>query len=277
MAHSRENYCARLPGKQPEAEKPARGPLTRNTPRSRPEAEKRSTGPLALGASRTPGRNLGLGRERLTPPGLNLGPMSVSRPSQSDGRARFSAEQNRLRRPSRNPSLISISPLSLARRSGDSERASSAGESAPEAPPRPLADVRAHRWVNAPPSSGLSGASSRPLAPMRRRAALAEISSPMRSRARPHADERWSGSTRSTRRSTTRGSAADGGREEIRVNPSSSLFFLFFSFPFYFFLSSSTPATEKQPSLALIPLKGSFLLGARSGGYNARVKRVVDP
>jgi hypothetical protein len=37
---------------------------------------------------------------------------------------------------------------------------SGAGESAPEAPPEPLAGVRAQRWVNAPPSSGLSGAST---------------------------------------------------------------------------------------------------------------------
>jgi hypothetical protein len=34
----------------------------------------------------------------------------------------------------------------------------------------PFVGVRAHRWVNAPPSSGLNGASSRSLAPMRRRA-----------------------------------------------------------------------------------------------------------
>jgi hypothetical protein len=37
---------------------------------------------------------------------------------------------------------------------------SGAGESASEAPPEPLAGVCAHRWVNAPPSSGLSGAST---------------------------------------------------------------------------------------------------------------------
>jgi hypothetical protein len=37
---------------------------------------------------------------------------------------------------------------------------SGAGESAAEAPPEPLADVRAHRWVNAPLLSGLSGAST---------------------------------------------------------------------------------------------------------------------
>jgi hypothetical protein len=222
----------------------------------RPETEKQPSGPLALGASRAPGRNLGLGRESLIPPGLKLGLVSVSRSSQSNGCARFPAEQNRASAGRANPSLISISSLSLARRSGDSERPSDAGESVPEAPPKPFAGVRAHRWVNAPPSSGLSGASSRPFARKRRRAALAEISSPMRSRARPPADEQCSGSTRATRRSTIRGSAADGGTEEIRVNPTPPLFF--FPFLFFFFLSSSTPATEKQPSPALMPLKGGF-------------------
>jgi hypothetical protein len=71
--------------------------------------EKRSTSPLALGASRAPGRNLGLGQESLIPPGLNLGPVSVSRSSQSNGCARFPVEQNRARRPRANPSLISFS------------------------------------------------------------------------------------------------------------------------------------------------------------------------
>jgi hypothetical protein len=57
------------------------------------------TSPLALIASRAPGRNLGLARESFFPPGLKLGPVIVSRPSQSDGCARFPAKQNRARRP----------------------------------------------------------------------------------------------------------------------------------------------------------------------------------
>jgi hypothetical protein len=72
------------------------------------------SGPLALGASRAPGRNLGLGRESFIPPGLKLDPVSVSRPSKSDGCARFPAEQNRARRPRANPSLILRLPRSLS-------------------------------------------------------------------------------------------------------------------------------------------------------------------
>jgi hypothetical protein len=130
-----------------------------------------STSPHALSASRTPGRNLGLGRERLFPPGLNLGSVIVSHPSQSDGCTRFPAKQNRLRLRRANPSLISLLRSLLRAAAGDSERPTSGGgESAPEAPPEPLAGVRAHRWVNAPPSSGLCGASTRSLAPTKRRA-----------------------------------------------------------------------------------------------------------
>jgi hypothetical protein len=95
----------------------------------------RSTGPLALSASRAPGRNLG--RESFFPPGLNLGPVIVSRPSQSDGCTRFPAEQNRVLRRCANPSLISLLFRSLSRATAsDSERPTSgAGESVPEAPP----------------------------------------------------------------------------------------------------------------------------------------------
>jgi hypothetical protein len=66
-------------------------------------------GPLALSASRAPGRNLGLGRESLILPGLNLGPVSVSCSSQANGCVRFPAEQNRARQPHANPSLIPFS------------------------------------------------------------------------------------------------------------------------------------------------------------------------
>jgi hypothetical protein len=94
------------------------------------------TGPLALSASRAPGHNLGLGRESLFPPGLNLNPVIVNHPSQSDGCARFSAEQNRLQRPRANPSLISLLRSLSRAAASDSERPTSGvGESVPEAPP----------------------------------------------------------------------------------------------------------------------------------------------
>jgi hypothetical protein len=100
-AHFSRNYSASPAGKRPEAEngpRPARSRISLPAPAAmRPETEKQPSGPLALGASRAPGHNLGLGRESHIPPGLKLGPVSVSRSSRSDGRARFSAEQNRLR------------------------------------------------------------------------------------------------------------------------------------------------------------------------------------
>jgi hypothetical protein len=139
-ARSRRTLSARQAVKRPEAENGPR-PALPQTPlpvpgRHAARDENQPTGPLALSASRAPGRNLGLGREGLFPPGLNLGPMIVSRPSQSDGCARFPAEQNRLRRPRTNPSLISLL-RSLSRAAAtDSERpTSNAGESVPEAPP----------------------------------------------------------------------------------------------------------------------------------------------
>jgi hypothetical protein len=54
----------------------------------------------------------------------------------------------------------------------------------------------------------------------------------VRSWARPHADERWSRSTRVARRSTTHGSAADDDCEDTQVRPKpySSLWSLFFFF-----------------------------------------------
>jgi hypothetical protein len=92
------------------------------------------TGPLTLSASRASGRNLGLGRESFFLPGLNLGPVIVSRPSQSDGCARFPAEQNRVLRRRANPSLISLLRSLSRAAASDSERPTSgAGESVPEA------------------------------------------------------------------------------------------------------------------------------------------------
>jgi hypothetical protein len=89
---------------RPQAEN---GPLalsaSRASGRDAPRSRKRPVAPLALSASRALGRNLDLGRESRVPPGLRLGTLDVSRPSVSDGHARISAEQNRLRRPRTNP------------------------------------------------------------------------------------------------------------------------------------------------------------------------------
>jgi hypothetical protein len=97
------------------------------------------TGPLTLSASRAPGRNLGLGRESFFPPGLKLGPVIMSRPSQSDGYARIPAEQNRLRRPRANPRvhLRHLAPRRAPQLAAERLRrpTSTSGESAPEAPP----------------------------------------------------------------------------------------------------------------------------------------------
>jgi hypothetical protein len=144
------------------------GPKIKNSPRpARPQTALRMpgrhvardgnqpTGPLALSASRAPGRNLGLGRESFFLPRSKLGPVIVSHPSQSNGCARFSAEQNRARRPRANPSphSVCLRPMSGAAKGARLRRRL-----------EPLAGVRAHRWVDAPPSSGLSGLSSRLLA-----------------------------------------------------------------------------------------------------------------
>jgi hypothetical protein len=64
-----------------------------------------------------------------------------------------------------------VSPLPLTRRSEQPSdfvgRRARAEGACPRRRLEPLSGVRAHRWVDAPPSSGLSGISSRPLAPMR--------------------------------------------------------------------------------------------------------------
>jgi hypothetical protein len=183
------------------------------------------TGPLALSASRAPGYNLGLGQESFFPPELNIGPVIVSRPSQSDGCARFPAEQNPVLQRRANPSLISLlfRSLSRAAASDSSDRRVAPERASLRRRLEPLAGVRAHRWVNAPPSSGLSSASSRSLAPTRWRALTPSRSrrrrrsrrdAPVGSWSRPHADSLWSGSTRAARRSTARGSAVDGDCEE---------------------------------------------------------------
>jgi hypothetical protein len=218
----------RQAAKRPEAEtgpRPARPQTTLPVPgRHAARDGNQPTGPLALSVSRAPGRNLGLGRESFFPPGLNLGPVIVSRPSQSDGCARFPAEQNRVLQCCTNPSLIlsSYAPSHAPQRATPSGRRAAPERASLRCRLEPLAGVRAHRWVNAPPSSGLSGASSRSLAPTRRRASAPSISrhrrrskrgAPVRSWARPHADSLWSSSTRTARRSTTHGSAADGDCE----------------------------------------------------------------
>jgi hypothetical protein len=129
------------------------------------------SGPLALSASHAPDRNLGLGRESFIPPGLNLGPVIVSHPSQSDGCTKFPVKQNRARRPRATLALILIfsAHSRAAAQPGDSVGRRARAEGAhPRRRLEPLAGVRAHHWVNAPPSSGLNGASSRSLAPTRR-------------------------------------------------------------------------------------------------------------
>jgi hypothetical protein len=140
-ARSCEIHSARHAAKRPEAEtgpRPARPQTTLPVPgRHAARDGNQPTGPLALSASRAPGRNLGLGRESFFPPGLNLGPVIVRRPSQSDGCTRFPTEHNPVLQRRTNPSLISHLFRSLSRAAAsDSERPTSgAGESEPEAPP----------------------------------------------------------------------------------------------------------------------------------------------
>jgi hypothetical protein len=118
-ARSRGIHPARQAAKRPEAEigpRPACPQTTLPLPgRHAARDGNQPSGPLALSASCAPGRNLGLGRESFVPPRLNLGPVIVSGPSQSDGCVRFPAEQNRARRPRANPSLILFLLRSLSR------------------------------------------------------------------------------------------------------------------------------------------------------------------
>jgi hypothetical protein len=119
----------------------------------------------------------------------------------------------------RNPSLILFLLHSLSHTAAsDSERPmSGGGESIPEAP------TFAPRWCVRPPLGGRTTVEW----PQWRHFTSArtdevksvEISPTQRSRARPHVDSRWSGSTRAARRSTTRRSAADGDCEGVRVSP----------------------------------------------------------
>jgi hypothetical protein len=101
------------------------------------------------------------------------GPLVVSRPSSSNGHARNPVEQNRHRR-----------PHSLCARRGNE----------PDAPLEPLADVRAHHCVDAPPSSGLTMASLR--ACVHRQGG--ECCQPWRFGPQAHTGERWSGCSTST-------------------------------------------------------------------------------
>jgi hypothetical protein len=103
----------------------------------RPEME---TGPPARSRSARPALQAATwawARKVSSPTGLNLGPVIMSRPSQSDGCARFPTEQNNVLRRRANPSLISLLFRSLSRAAAsDSERPTSGtGESEPEAPP----------------------------------------------------------------------------------------------------------------------------------------------
>jgi hypothetical protein len=235
------------------------------------------TGPLALSASRAPGRNLGLGRESLFPPGPKLSPVIVSHPSQSNGCARFSVEQNRIDSPRANPSLIRFSAPThapqwaaerLRRPTSDSTQAEGA---CLRRRLEPLAGVRAHRWVDAPPSSGLSGVSSRPLALTRWWA-----SAPSRSQCRALIHKRCVGEILgpTTRRlavvrvlparladpplADPRSTVTCEGMQ-VSVKP--------YSFSSNPLSSSSTPASDLRASLALVPMFCvDLLLGARSSG-----------
>jgi hypothetical protein len=106
-ARSREIHSALQAAKRPDAETgplPACPQITLPVPgRHAARDGNQPTGPLALDVSRAPGRNLSLGRESLIPSGLKLGLVSVSRSSQSNGCARFPAEQNRAPAPSHKP------------------------------------------------------------------------------------------------------------------------------------------------------------------------------
>jgi hypothetical protein len=141
-ARSREIHSARQAAKRPKAENgpwPTLPQTALCVPGRHADRDgKWSTGPLVLSASRAPGRNLGLGQESLFPPGLNLGPVSVSRSSQSNGYAKFPTEQNRARRPRATLALILIFSTPLTRHSAAKRlrRPTSASEgSTPEAPP----------------------------------------------------------------------------------------------------------------------------------------------
>jgi hypothetical protein len=139
-ARSRGIHSACQAAKRPEAET---GPRTARPQTTLPVPGRhvardgnQPTGPLVLNASRALGCNLGLGRESFFPPGLNLDPVIMSRPSQSDGCARFPTEQNRVLRRRANPSLISLLRSLSHAAASDSERPTSGvGESMPEAPP----------------------------------------------------------------------------------------------------------------------------------------------
>jgi hypothetical protein len=172
-ARSRRTHSARQAAKRPEAKNGPRPALPQTTLRvpGRHAARDRNrpTGQLTLSASRAPSCNLGLGRESFFPPGLKLGPVIMSRPSQSDGCVRFPVEQNRARRPrtTLHSFCFSSAPSHAPQRATPSGRRAAAERACPRRCLEPLAGVRAHHWVDAPPSSGLSGASSRPLAPTR--------------------------------------------------------------------------------------------------------------
>jgi hypothetical protein len=56
--------------------------------------------------------------------------------------------------------LFSSAPSHAPQRATPSDRRAALERARPRHRPEPLAGVRAHRWVNAPPSSGLSGAST---------------------------------------------------------------------------------------------------------------------
>jgi hypothetical protein len=159
------------------------------------------------------------------------------------------------------------------------ERARGAARAPRRCARSPLGERAAVEWhqrrffASARPNEAASSAPSRSHRRRRSRGGA-----PARSRARPHTDERWSGSTRASRRSTTHVSAADGGREEIRVrNPIPlSLSFLFLS-SFSFFLLLLLRPRKSCLARLWYQMWGILLLGARSDGYNVRRNRFVVP
>jgi hypothetical protein len=124
MARSRRLHSVRQAAKRPEAEnspRPAHPQTTLRAPgHHAAQNRNRPIRPLTLRASRAPGRNLGLGRESHFPPGPRFGPVIMSHPSESNGCAKFPAEQNRANALTQTLALIRFSPLPLLRHSEQS-------------------------------------------------------------------------------------------------------------------------------------------------------------
>jgi hypothetical protein len=95
---------------------------------------------------RGPGLIMGLGRESCVPPRPRLGLLNVSRPSASNDHVWILPEQNAVDALAQTLGFIRASSRHAALRSSPRDGTSTG----------PLASARAHRWVDAPPSSGSS-------------------------------------------------------------------------------------------------------------------------